>query len=101
MRGHTACGSPIPRLIPLQQLRAYSVPQSICRITKQEGGTAVVSMNKQEILFNLNTFACRVKAALAHEQFLHTARFARTDELKPIASQRLNKRSLLLVETHY
>jgi type IV secretory pathway TraG/TraD family ATPase VirD4 len=58
-------------------------------------------MNRQEFLFTLDTFASRVKAAFAHEAFLHTARFARSDELKPIASQRLNKRSLLLAETHY
>src|SRR4051794_21203821 len=101
MRDYSTCGSAFTRFIPLQQLWAYSVSQSICRITKQEGGTAVVSMNRQEFLFNLDVFASRVKAAFAHEQFLHTARFARSDELKPIASQRLNKRSLLLAETHY
>src|SRR3954470_6378506 len=86
MRGNTTCGSPIPRFIPLHRLRAYTVPLSVCRITKQGGGTAVVSMNKQEFLFNLDVFASRVKAAFAHEQFLHTARFARSDELKPIAA---------------
>ena len=58
-------------------------------------------MNKQEFLFNLDAFASRVKAAFAHEQSLHNSRFARTDELKPIASQRLDKQSLLLAETHY
>src|SRR3954452_15742564 len=96
MRRHTTGRSPIPRFIPLQQLRAYTVPQSICRIAKQGGGTAVVSMNRQEFLFNFDAFASRVKTALAHEQSLHNSRFARLDELKPIASQRLNKRSLLL-----
>jgi type IV secretion system protein VirD4 len=58
-------------------------------------------MNKQEFLFNLAAFASRVKAALAHEQSLHNSRFARPDELKPIASQHLDKHSLLLAETHY
>src|SRR4051812_13764136 len=101
MRGYTTCGSPIPRFIPLQQLRAYTVTLSICRIAKQGSRTAVVTMNRREFLFNLDAFSSRVKVALAHEEFLHTARLARSDELKPIASQRLNKRSLLLAETHY
>src|SRR4051812_43906031 len=101
MRGHTTCGSPIPRFIPLQQLRAYSVSLSICRSTKQGSRPAVVSMNRNELLFNLDAFASRVKAALAHEESLHNSRFARSDELKPIASQHLNIRSLLLAETHY
>src|SRR3954451_10139083 len=101
MRGYTTCGSPFTHFIPLHRLREYTVPLSVCWITKQRGGTAVVSMNRQEFLFNLDAFASRVKAAFAHEQFLHTARFARSDELKPIASQHLNKRSLLLAEAHY
>jgi hypothetical protein len=58
-------------------------------------------MNKQELLFNFDVFASRVKAAFAHEQSLHNSRFARPDELKPIASQCLDKHSLLLAETHY
>src|SRR3954471_17055569 len=101
MRGHTTGRSAFPHIIPLYRLWAYTVPQSICRIAKQGGGTAVISMNRQELLFNLDVFASRVKAAFAHDQFLHTARFARSDELKPIASQHLNIRSLLLAETHY
>jgi hypothetical protein len=58
-------------------------------------------MNTQEFLYNLDAFASRVKAAFAHEQSLHNSRFARPDELKPIASQCLDKQSLLLAETHY
>jgi type IV secretion system protein VirD4 len=58
-------------------------------------------MNTQEFLFNFDAFASRVKAAFAHEQSLHNSRFARPDELKPIASQCLDKQSLLLAETHY
>src|SRR4051812_31290484 len=101
MRDHSTGRSAFPHIIPLHWLWEYPVPLAICRSIRKGGRTAVVSMNKQELLFNLDAFASRVKAALAYEQSLHNSRFARLDELKPIASQRLDKHSLLLAETHY
>src|SRR3954467_13922975 len=101
MRDHSTCGSAFAHVIPLHWLWEYPVPLSLSGLRKQEGRTAVVSMNNQEFLFNLDAFASRVKAAFAHEQSLHNSRFARTDELKPIASQHLDKQSLLLAETHF